>query len=150
MSTPEERLQNAAKADFIIKKAAGDNESAQEYLRLLSVCSRIVDDIYDEFETVTRKDLLELVENLFIKIPANSFYQQHQGALFSQHITMWNAWEISNFLDEGNETDKIYAHVLRDYIIEILPLVALLTQGQYKMKEVNLAIRLLFNKKLGE
>jgi hypothetical protein len=63
---------------------------------------------------------------------------------------MWNAWEASNILFTGDETDKIYAHVLRDYINELLPLVALLTQGHDKMKEVNGLIRSLFKKELGE
>ena len=49
MSTPKEREENSLKADFIIKKAAGGNESAEEYLQMLSTCSRIVDDIFDEY-----------------------------------------------------------------------------------------------------
>jgi hypothetical protein len=63
---------------------------------------------------------------------------------------MWNAWEISNVLESGDSVDKIYAHVLRDYINEVLPLVALLTQGYFKMKEINVAVRSLFKKQLGE
>ncbi len=53
-------------------------------------------------------------------------------------------------LDSGDATDKIYAHVLRDYVNELLPLVALLTQGYDKMKEINGLIRSLFKKELGE
>ena len=63
---------------------------------------------------------------------------------------MWNAWEASNSLSTGDHLDKIYAHVLRDYINEILPLVGLLTQGHDKMKEINGAIRSLFKKQLGD
>jgi hypothetical protein len=63
---------------------------------------------------------------------------------------MWNAWEASNILDKGDEVDKIYAHVLRDQVNEILPLIALLTQGHDKMKEINGLIRTLFKKQLGE
>jgi hypothetical protein len=87
---------------------------------------------------------------LFVRLPSNSFYIQHQQALHSQHITIWNTWEASNVLAEGDQTDKIYAHVLRDYVNELLPLVALLTQGHDKMKEVNGLIRSLFKKELGE
>ena len=150
MSTSEERKLNDEKIDFIIRLASGNNQDADLYLRLLAYCARICDDIADDFHLVDQNALLSLVENLFIKIPSNKFYKNHQDILFSQHITMWNAWEASNLLVEGDETQKIYAHVLRDYIIEILPLVALLTQGHNKMKEVNSLIRGLFCKKLGE
>jgi hypothetical protein len=100
MSTLEERKENDLKAAFIIQKAAGDNKEAKEYLEMLSVCARIVDDIFDEFESVTQQHLLTLVEIFFIRMPANYFYQQHKDQLFSQHVTMWNAWEISNVLEK--------------------------------------------------
>lgn len=150
MSTEKERQENTLKVDFIIEQACGNNKEAFEYLTFLSTCARIADDIFDEFLDITQNQLLTLIELLFVRIPANSFYRQHQGLLFSQHVTMWNAWEASNMLEKGDATDKIYAHVLRDYINEVLPLVALLTQGHNKMKEVNSLIRFLFKKELGE
>jgi hypothetical protein len=150
MSSQQERLDNSLKVDFIINEAAGSNESAKEYLQFIAACGRITDDIFDDYNLLTQKDFLTIVEILFIRLSANSFYRKHQDILFSQHVTMWNAWEASNFLDKGDNTDKIYAHVLRDYINELLPLVALLTQGQSKMKEINVQIRSLFKKELGE
>jgi len=150
MSTEKERQENTLKVDFIIEQACGNNKEAFEYLTFLSTCARIADDIFDEFLDITQNQLLTLIELLFVRIPANSFYRQHQELLFSQHVTMWNAWEASNMLEKGDATDKIYAHVLRDYINEVLPLVALLTQGHNKMKEVNSLIRSLFKKELGE
>ena len=58
--------------------------------------------------------------------------------------------EASNALENGDETDRIYHHVLRDYCNEILLFVALKCLGYNQVKEVNLLIRRLFNKKLGE
>lgn len=150
MSTEQERHLNDLKVDFVIKEAAGDDKSAFEYLHLMATSARIVDDIQDEFEKINPKQLMHLIEYLFISIPGNQFFQKHQNALFSQHLILWNAWEASNDLEQGDKTDKIYAHVLRDYINELLPLVAFLTQGQCKMKEINLLIRKVFKKELGE
>lgn len=150
MSTAEERLQNQEKCSYVCKQAAGDDKDALEYLNFISFFSRITDDIFDEFENVSQNKTLTLIEILFVKLPANKFYQKHQDVLFSQHLAMWNAWEASNVLEKGDETDKIYAHVLRDYINELLPVVALLTQGYSKMKEINGIIRSLFKKQLGE
>ena len=150
MSTKQEREENENKANFIIEQAAGTNLDALEYLMLLSASSRITDDIFDEFENVTKNNILTVIEILSIRIPLNKFFRKHQDLLLSQHISMWNAWEASNMLDKGDATDKIYAHVLRDYLNEILPVVALITQGHNKMKEVNSMIRSLFKKELGE
>lgn len=150
MSTKQEREENEKKANFIIEQAAGNNLDAIEYLTLISAASRITDDVFDEFENVTKNNVLTVIEVLFIRIPANKFFKKNQDLLFSQHVSMWNAWEASNMLDKGDNMDKIYAHVLRDYLNEILPLVALITQGHNKMKEVNSMIRSLFKKELGE
>ena len=150
MSTKQEREDNEKKANFIIEQASGSNIEALEYLMFISAVSRIADDVFDEFENITKNNILTIVEILFIRIPSNKFFRENQDLLFSQHISMWNAWEASNMLDKGDSTDKIYAHVLRDYLNEILPLVALITQGHNKMKEVNSMVRSLFKKELGE
>jgi hypothetical protein len=150
MSTPEERAINNQKVDYVQQVAAGEDRSALTYLQLIARCARIADDVKDQPESLSQLDLLTIIEILFVRLPSNSFYIQHQQALLSQHITIWNTWEASNVLAEGDQTDKIYAHVLRDYVNELLPLVALLTQGHDKMKEVNGLIRSLFKKELGE
>ena len=150
MSDTQERLSNDQRVDFIHQKVAGKNKAALEYLQFLSQAARIVDDLFDEPALVPNKDLLVLIELLFVRIPSNVFYLQHREQLFTHHLAMWNAWEASNILDKGDSTDKIYAHVLRDYINEVLPLVALLVEGWDKMKEVNGLIRALFKKHLGE
>lgn len=150
MSTPEERLANKEQCRFIFQLAAGEDKEALEYLNLLAFLARITDDVFDEFENVSQNNILALIEIFLVRLPSNSFYKKHQDTLFSQHLTMWNAWEASNLLQEGDDTDKIYAHVLRDYINEVLPVVALLTQGYSKMKEVSGLIRPLFKKHIGE
>ncbi len=150
MSTAEERKENDYKVDYLINEACGADQDAKEYLQFIAYFARVTDDVADEPETVSQNQLMALIEILFIRIPNNAFYKKNQDLLFSQHISMWNAWEASNFLSEGDFTDQIYAHVLRDYINELFVIVALLTQGHDKMKEINGSIRGLFKKKLGE
>ena len=150
MSSPEERRVNDLKVDFIIKEASGNNQAAFEYLHLMASAARLVDDIQDEPEICSRQKLIDLIEYLFVSIPGNIFYRNNEKALFAQHLILWNAWQASNILEKGDKIDRIYAHVLRDYINELLPLVAFLTQGQGKMKEINIQIRKLFKKQLGE
>ena len=63
---------------------------------------------------------------------------------------MYIAWSAANLWEKGDETDQIYGHVGRDTHHEIVPIVAMLTQGPSKMKEISLKIRTLFKKQLGE
>jgi len=113
-------------------------------------CSRCLDDIFDADHPVSREELLEVFEYLLIKIPTNPFFTEYRETLLSQHVSMYNAWIAANEWDKGDETDKIYAHVWRDTHHELVPIVALLTQGHEKMKEISDLIRKTFKKKLGD
>ena len=150
MSDKEWRNENDLKVDFIIKEVTNGDENASAYLYDLSAAARIVDDIYDEFENVNSGHAMLMVEILFVRIPSNPFFQTYRKELETYHFAMWQAWEASNALENGDETDRIYHHVLRDYCNEILLFVALKCLGYNQVKEVNLLIRSLFNKKLGE
>ena len=150
MTTQKERDVYEESTVLIIKKAAGKNVFAADYLWELAVFTRIWDDIYDQDQEVTREQLLHIIEWLFIKLPSNPFFQTHRDMLYSQHLSMYNAWMASNEWEKGDETDRIYYHVWRDHIHEVVPIVALITQGPAMMEEVSRQIRVLFKKKLGE
>ena len=75
---------------------------------------------------------------------------RHQDVLLSQHLSMWNAWQASNEFENGDDTEQIYSHVWRYAIHEVVPIVALLTQGYDKMKTISIEIRKLFKTNLGE
>ena len=150
MTTLKERLVIQTQTKDIIEDACGDDQSAKDYLWMIARITRELDDIYDADQVVTRENLLEILEYLFITLPTNPFYVQHQDVLLSQHISMYNAWMAANLAENGDETDKIYAHVWRDTHHELIPIVALLTQGYQKMQIVSLEIRKTFKNKLGD
>ena len=150
MTTQKERDYFTELTKEIIKEAAGKNKFAYDYLWKLMCISRTVDDIYDLDQKITRNQLLDLVEFLFVDMPYNPFFIKHRDTLTSQHDSMYNAWMAANLWQEGDEVDIIYAHVWRDQFHEVVPLVALLTQGPEKMKKVSLKVRQMFKKKLGE
>lgn len=150
MTTQKERDVYEEATLLIIAEAAGENYAARDYLWKLACVSRTVDDIFDQDQELTREQLLEAVEWLFIKLPSNPFFQTYRDTLHSQHLSMWNAWIAANQWEQGDETDQIYGHVWRDTHHEVFPIVALLTQGTAKMEEVSLKIRKLFKKNLGE
>ncbi len=150
MTTQKERDYYNQATDIIIKEASGKNPFAADYLFKLACISRTVDDIYDADQEVTREQLLELTEWFFVELPFNPFFQTYRDVLQSQHLSMWNAWMAANTWEQGDETDQIYGHVWRDTHHEVFAIVAMITQGPAKMKEVSSKIRKLFKKKLGE
>ena len=150
MTTTQEREVIQEKTKAIIVDACGGDVDAQAYLWMIARITRTLDDIYDADQEVTRNDLLEVLEYLFVRMPTNVFYCRHQHVLLSQHISMYNALMAANLVENGDETDKIYAHVWRDTHHELIPIVALLTQGYQKMQIVSLEIRKTFKNKLGE
>lgn len=150
MTTQEERDVYEQATHVIIKEAAGTNKAAAHYLWKLACISRTIDDVYDEDQVITKMQVLEAIEYLLVDMPFNPFFIQHKDTLQSQHVTMYNTWMAANLWEQGDATEKIYAHVWRDNYQELVPLVALLTQGPKKMNEVSLKMRQLFKKQLGE
>tara|TARA_R100001082_G_scaffold97866_1_gene65877 strand:- start:1764 stop:2216 length:453 start_codon:yes stop_codon:yes gene_type:complete len=150
MTTLKERKDLGKKTLEIISSAAGTDGFALDYLWMWARCSRCLDDIFDDDHPVSREELLEVFEYLLIKIPTNPFFTEYRETLLSQHVSMYNAWMAANEWDKGDKTDRIYAHVWRDTHHELVPIVALLTQGHEKMKEISDLIRKTFKKDLGD
>ena len=92
----------------------------------LNFCQKFVDD--------AKEDILKTYKILFISLPNNKFFQENYKFLFSQHLTMYNQWIVSNKWLNGNHIEQVYAHVWKDALHELVPLIALLTQGEAKME----------------
>ena len=150
MTTLKEREVLGKTTIDIISQAAGEDGFAFEYLWMWARMSRTLDDIFDADHEVTREELLEVFEYMFVKMPTNPFFNEYKDVLTSQHVSMYNAWMAANKRENGDETDQIYAHVWRDTHHEVIPIVALLTQGYRAMEKVSELIRTTFKNKLGE
>ena len=150
MSTEEERQANTANVYALIEMAAGENHDAFKYLQEIAFVARIVDDLIDRDREASAAEVERMAEILLVSLPQNRFFQQHRDRLEAAHAIAWNAWTDSNWLTRGDAVDKIYAHVLRDAINEVLPLVALLAGDYKRMHQVSHAMRRLFRKPLTE
>ena len=150
MSDQQWRDENDKKVDYIIDAVTGGDIHASDYLHDIATAARIADDILDEYENVSSAQAMSVIEILFVRVPTNLFFLRHRKELETYHFAMWQAWEASNALKEGDETDQIYYHVLRDYCNELLLFVALKCLGYNRVREINMLIRGLFSKKLGE
>ena len=68
MTTPDERLRDTSLSLEIIKHAAGVEKAAEDYLYMLCRITRVIDDLYDNDQTVSREELLEVLELSLIHI----------------------------------------------------------------------------------
>ena len=150
MTTQKEREIIDEKAKKVIELAAGGDTNATQYLWMLARITRVLDDVFDNDQVITREEHLEVLEYLFVRLPTNPFFIRHQDVLLSQHLSMFNAWMAANVAEKGDDTDQIYAHVWIDTLHEVIPIVALLTQGYDAMPPISLEVRKLFKKQLGE
>ena len=150
MTTQQEREVIEKKSNKIIELASGGDEHATQYLWMLARITRVLDDVFDNDQVITREEHLEVLEYLFVRLPTNPFFIRHQDVLLSQHLSMFNAWMAANVAEKGDDTDQNYAHVWRDTLHEVIPIVALLTQGYDAMPPISLEVRKLFKKQLGE
>lgn len=146
MSTIPERLANNRKVAELVAMAANGDAAAGDYLMQLASAARICDDLIDGDVAVFPAATEQMVAALLVRIPTNPFFQTHFRHLTGLHAVAWNAWLDANSLEGGDPTDKIYAHVLRDLINEVLPQVALLTGGYAHMREVSIRMRQMFKK----
>ncbi len=143
MTTELQREVIQDKSAFLIKECTAGDKDATEYLWAIAHASRILDDIVDQDKPIKPEDFLNLAEYLFVKIHSNKFFRDNYDTLVSQHITIWNTWMAANHAEKyGDNIDKQHARTWRNYLNELLPLVALLTQGWNQMKKVSAHIRI--------
>tara|TARA_B100001250_G_scaffold141439_1_gene121000 strand:- start:393 stop:848 length:456 start_codon:yes stop_codon:yes gene_type:complete len=148
MATTEERKQRKKQNEPILDTVCNGNPDAREYLYLVTRALRIWDDVQDQDYEVTRENLLEAFEILFVQLPTNKFFVQNYDVLLSQHITIFNTWVAANEREKGDETDRMYSHVWAQGINELLPIVALLTKGYNHMRNTSTVMRRVFQEQL--
>lgn len=135
----------------LIPKCANGNADADAYLRDIFFAVRIVDDVYDNDQEMIKNDIVQAFFNLMGKVPHNKFFQENINALSAIHVIGFNAWKNANGWSASNdEAKRIYAHISRDFICEILILVAFLTGGQEHMEKISPQVRETFLKEFGE
>ena len=123
MTTPTQREVIHNKTADMITRAAGDNNDAFDYLAFIFQATRVIDDVVDNDKEISHKSYFTCMENLFVRLHTNKFFAANHAE------------------EKGELIDKVHARTWRLYIDELLPLVALLTQGYDKMKELDNDIR---------
>ena len=76
------------------------------------------------------------------------FYIRNSSYLQGIQLVAYNAWRDSNNWSKKDDLHQLYAHVIRDYINELLPAVAFITGGYKLMRRVSAESRELFIKEV--
>lgn len=149
VSTLAERKVNDRVIAEVVSKVAGKDAEARQFLMTVAQVARVVDDVCDaDNPHLTRAQMVDAFFRL-LTLPLNEFYRQHMHTLTVQLALAFNAWQDANVMQEsGVALERLYAHVLRDYVNEICQAVALLTGGEEHMRRVSPEIRRVFLKEL--
>jgi len=152
MSTSREREElGKLITEKIIPLSCNNNKVAEAYLNRVFFVVRTLDDLYDGDVPVSKENISKAFFISIIDLNNNSFFRDNFEALNSIHLIGFNAWEEANKLEnEGSNINKIYAHVMRDFICELFVLVAYITGGHENVKTVSALVRTSFIKNLGE
>ncbi len=135
----------------IIPACSNGNKSAEAYLNRIFFVVRTLDDLYDGDVKVANEDMAKAFFIVGAELYYNPFFKEHIDTLMGLHVVGFNAWKDANEWEKSDDAIKnIYAHVIRDFICELFPLVAFLTGGTKSMNEISLKIRDFFLKELGD
>jgi len=141
-----ERLTNE-----IIPSCCNGNKSAEAYLKRIFFVVRTLDDLYDGDVKVEREDIGKAFSILGMELHYNSFFKENIDTLMALHIIGFNAWQDASEWEKSADAQKrIYAHVIRDFVCELFPMVAFLTGGIKSMKRESLKVREFFLKRMGD
>jgi hypothetical protein len=147
MSTPEERTANSLKVARAIEQASNGDPAAAAYLRTIAAAARTLDDLVDGDKPVPAEQVIEVFQSLLIGVQRNSFYQRNRDFLTAIHLVALNGWLDANTWEKSDDPlERLYAHVIRDLINEVVPAVAYLTGGWLHCRAVSLPIRQNFKK----
>jgi hypothetical protein len=149
MSTPEERQANQAKVAGLIRHASKGNLAAELYLRTVAGAARLLDDLIDRDSEVKSDDIVMVFAGLMVGLNGCSFFVQNRDYLSAVQQVALNAWlDANEWENSPDATERIYAHVWRDAINDLLPAVAYLVGGWTHMREVSQATREQFKKEI--
>ena len=142
MGSDAERRSNDAKIAEAIALACRGNEDATSYLVELGFVSRVMDDLIDRDFAVPPENICRAFFWLLAGMWMNPFFRAHEKELVALHMASFNAWMDANKWEGSHDRlRRIYAHVMKDTIDEIIAVVAYLVGGYRHMREVSVAVK---------
>ncbi len=129
------------------------NQKLKEWLKddcaidfLLDVfhVAEVWDDLIDKDKHLSNADIHKAFYTALITLPNNPFFVAYTKELTGVMTSGIHAWIDATSLETGNENEKIYAYVLRDWYMELLTLVCTLLHGFDYTHSISLEMRHFF------
>jgi|SaaInlV_135m_DNA_1039713.scaffolds.fasta_scaffold51250_2 hypothetical protein len=117
--------------DMMLRWSLG-NESAADFLAMLSLSYHIADDFVDrdkDPESYSSKMMAKLMHLAFVDIPANVFYQRYRTELAPVMSASFFIWNASNTWADGDDNAKHFSYVYREIGEQIIITVARIVGG---------------------
>jgi hypothetical protein len=129
----------------------GDPAAIRFVLDFADTCE-LFDDLIDKDKPIDDAHVVRVLFKVLAEMPMNPFFDRFKTQLVPIIVTGINAWLDSNELEQGNNNDKVFAYVLRDWYMEFVSYVIYLLRGRDYMREVSMDVRHFFthHETLGE
>lgn len=146
MGTETQRKLNDKAVDEAIDYCVLGNNDAKNYLLKIGFVSRFMDDFTDKDYPVTYEQMSKAFFELLGGLWLNPFFIKNAQTLIPIHIAAFNAFMDANEAEKGNYVEKLYAHVMKDFINTLFGVVAYIVSGfDYKhMRAVSEMVTKLF------
>lgn len=127
-----------AQRDEILQAASNGNAAALEFLRAFATRAHWVDDLYDEILTHRELAVMAAMESEWLlTLSGNPFFLANRAALVPAMLLALNAWVDSEDIRGAKRGSPDFADVVKGQWHEVVWLVAWLTGGWRKMREVS-------------
>lgn len=145
-NTPEPEFDTAAWRALRNQKLhewIGDKQAIAFLVQFGDFCE-VIDDLWDGDKVVTKDDLTRILFVALTEMPLNPFFDRFKGQLVPVMVTGINAWLDANALEGGDDNQKAFAYVLRDWYAELISFVIYLARGREYMRSVSMEVRHFF------
>ena len=122
------------------------DEAAVQFILDFANAAEFFDDVVDQDKEITRARAMKILFNVAAELPLNPFFDRYKGQLIPLIVAGINAWLDANEMEQGNFNDRVYAYVMRDFYMEMVPFIVYLTRGKKAMRTLSLEIRQFFTK----
>ena len=121
----------------------GDADAVRFILQFSDICE-LFDDLIDKDRDIPDDHVIRVLFCVLTELPVNPFFDKWKQHLIPIIVTGINAWLDANELEKGDENDRVFAYVLRDWYMEFVSFVIYATRGRDYMREVSMDVRHFF------
>ncbi len=133
-----QQLRNAKLAEWL-----GD-ANAIRFITDFSDTCELFDDLIDKDKPISDGHVVRVLFKVLTEMPLNPFFDHYKAQLIPIIVTGINAWLDANDLEHGDDNDKVFAYVLRDWYMEFVAYIIYLVRGRDYMRAVSLDVRHFF------